>query len=336
MRIAIVHDTITEADGPDGQDVLVQAVAVSAALTGLGHEVAQFCCGLNLAALEHQLRSRQVELVFNLVESINGHGSLIHLLPFCLDAIGIAYTGCPAESLLTTSNKVMAKHRMRAAGIPTPRWIEDSLSRIEITGPATDWIIKAVWEHASLGIDASNLLRDHDDDAARSLLPQFARRMNRPCFAEQYIEGREFNFSLLAGAHGPELLPPAEIVFEGFLPEMPRIVDYQAKWIEHSFAYRHTSRKTAFSMKDGSLIATLGRLALACWQQFSLSGYARVDFRVDQHGNPFVLEVNANPCLAPDAGFAAALAQAGISFQDAIARIVAASHDTIRETRGRR
>ena len=70
------------------------------------------------------------------------------------------------------------------------------------------------------------------------------------------------------------------------------------------------------------LAERLHRVALDCWALFRLDGYARVDFRVDERGRPWVLEVNANPCLSPDAGFAAALAEAGIGYEAAVARLV--------------
>ena len=147
--------------------------------------------------------------------------------------------------------------------------------------------------------------------------------MGGPCFAEQYIEGREFNLGLLAGPDDPAVLPPAEIVFANFPPGMARIVDYQAKWEVDSFACRHTLRRTEFAAADRPLLDALDRIARQCWQIFHLAGYARVDFRVDQEGRPWVLEVNANPCLSPDAGFAAALERAAIPFAEAVARIVA-------------
>jgi D-alanine-D-alanine ligase len=72
-------------------------------------------------------------------------------------------------------------------------------------------------------------------------------------------------------------------------------------------------------------LAELGRLAKACWELFGLAGWARVDFRVDGAGRPFILEINANPCLAPDAGFARALERAGLSFADGIDGILGAA-----------
>jgi D-alanine-D-alanine ligase len=68
--------------------------------------------------------------------------------------------------------------------------------------------------------------------------------------------------------------------------------------------------------EDTILISELKRLAIECWKVFGLRGYARVDFRVDTQGRPWILEINANPCLSPDAGFAAAAAYAGISYPD--------------------
>jgi D-alanine-D-alanine ligase len=103
---------------------------------------------------------------------------------------------------------------------------------------------------------------------------------------------------------------------------MPRIVDYAAKWEKNTFGYQHTVRRFDFPPPDEPLIDALVVLARRCWEAFGLGGYARVDFRVDADGRPWVLEVNANPSLSPDAGYAAALAQAGLPFTEAVRRII--------------
>ena len=128
------------------------------------------------------------------------------------------------------------------------------------------------------------------------------------CFAEAYIDGREFNLSLLASKAGPQVLPPAEIRFEDYPEGKTRIVGYRAKWHESSFEYLHTVRSFEFPPEDDELLSRLKDLAVRCWSLFDLRGYARVDFRVDRDGRPWVLEVNVNPCLSPDAGFFAAAA----------------------------
>ena len=320
MRVLILHDRVTAVDGPDDRDVLDQAAAVAGALTTLGHTVDRLDCDLDLAALATELRQRQPELVFNLVESLAGSGRLIHLVPACLESLGVPYTGCRADALLLTSNKLLAKRWLQGAGLPVPAWVAPGDD--DLPAGTADWIVKSVWEHASIGLDANSLVRGRDGRTVGELLPERARGLGGPCFAEHYIEGRECNLGLLAGPHGPELLPPAEIVFDDFPPDMPRILDYQAKWAAASFACRHTRRSFDFPPADGPLLARLGQLALACWRIFRLNGYARVDFRIDTTGAPWILEVNANPCLSPDAGFCAALERAAIPFREAVRRIV--------------
>ena len=148
------------------------------------------------------------------------------------------------------------------------------------------------------------------------------RQNGRPWFAEQFIAGREFNLSVLDGPAGAEALPPAEIDFSAFPPDKPHIVGHAAKWQEDSFEFHHTPRRFDFPAEDEELLGRLRSLALSCWELFHLRGYARVDFRVNGHGQPWILEINTNPCLSPDAGFAAALERAGIGYDDAIRRIV--------------
>lgn len=327
MKVAILHDTVGDADAPDARDVIVQADAVARALERLGHSCCRIPCTLNLSAVAAELRRRHVDLAFNLVESLEGRGRLIHLLPFCLDAMPLPYTGARAEAMMLTSSKTMAKAWMAAGGIPTPAWIgpwpgTDGGTPHGTSGDGT-WIVKSVWEHASLGLGPHSLIRNAGPAQVFPLLAARARQLGGACFAEHFIPGREFNLSLLAHPGGPAVLPPAEIMFEGYTPEMPRIVDYRAKWDETAFEYHHTPRRFDFDSADKGLLERLEALARRCWHHFGLNGYARVDFRVDDMGTPWVLEINANPCLSPDAGFAAALERAGIAFQDAIGCIIA-------------
>jgi len=127
---------------------------------------------------------------------------------------------------------------------------------------------------------------------------------------------------MLAGPSGPETLPPAEIEFTSFPAGKPRIVGYRAKWREDEFEYHHTPRRFDFPASDGPLLDRIGGLARECWMRFGLRGWARVDFRVDAAGEPWILEINANPCISPDAGFAAALDRASIPYDEAVRRIL--------------
>jgi D-alanine-D-alanine ligase len=333
MRVTVVHNAVADEGPADELDVLVQVDAVGEALRALGHEVETLPAGLELGQVQDRLEAQRPDLVFNLVESLAGHGRLIHLVPSLLDALGLPYTGAPAEAIWLTSHKVMAKERMVAAGLPTPPWagpwpqdLPSGLSsppagRCEPSGQR--WIIKSLWEHASVGLEADNIVQGTGDHSLEQAMKVRAPSLGGVCFAEAFVEGREFNLSVLSGPQGPQVLPPAEIIFEGYAADQPRIVGYRAKWDVDSEEFRHTPRSFDFAPDDRPLLAELQALALRCWQMFGLRGYARVDFRVDKDRRPWILEINANPCLSPDAGLAAALARAGIEFTQAVKYIVA-------------
>lgn len=326
MNIAVVHNSIAEDDGPDAVDVLAQVEAVDRALVQLGHRVKILDCSLNLEKITGDLKESKTEMVFNLVESLGGHGRLIHLFPALVEVLRLPCTGSSAATISLTSNKTEAKETLRLAGLPTPDWagpfpaVEEKINGSVEKG--TTWIIKSLWEHASLGMDADSLVQPSTAKELFTLLEEKHDSLGGACFAEHFIDGREFNISLLAGKNGPEVLPPAEIIFDDFTPEMAKIVDYKAKWDDTSFSYSHTPRSFEFNAADGVILDNLKEISRECWFLFKLNGYARVDFRVDLEGRPWILEVNANPCLSQDAGFAAAVARAGLSFNEAIRRIV--------------
>ncbi len=357
MRIAIVHNAVGSQSSLDDQDVLVQVATVAEALSRLGHQHRTVPATLDLASLRARLESDRPDVVFNLVEGLEGWDSLSHLAPALFDAMGLAYTGNSTEATFLTANKVLAKQTLRAAGLPTPEWIGPvaplkraradekpgpasrlpdraggPLGRDERAAPlperssehAARWILKGAWEQASRCLDDDAVVLGRRDEVHAQLMAR-AVQFGRPWFAEQFIAGREFNVALLADGDRPRVLPPAEIDFSAFPPGKPRIVGYRAKWLSDSFEYHHTPRRFEFAAADGPLLAELERLARDCWTAFDLRGYVRVDFRVDDQGRPWILEINTNPCLSPDAGFAAAVERAGLSFDAVIAAVLAAA-----------
>jgi D-alanine-D-alanine ligase len=136
------------------------------------------------------------------------------------------------------------------------------------------------------------------------------------------VEGREFNVALLAEDGTLCALPIAEMRFENWPSSKPRIVGYRAKWDEGSSEAVQTTR--GFGTPP-ELAAALSELALRTSELVGIKGYARVDFRVDFEGRPTILEINPNPSLDPDAGFAAAAREAGLSYESTILRILDAA-----------
>jgi D-alanine-D-alanine ligase len=318
--VVLLHDAHASRGRVDASDVLREAEHLVGALATLGYAGRILPVGLDLAELERTLESLEPYVVVNLVESISGRGELIHVVPALLEAANVPFTGCSAGAQYLTSNKLAAKRHMRRCGIPTPA---PFLANGGERGP---WIVKSVWEHASLGLDDASVVADEAD--VRALIESRRGEFGGRWFAETYVPGRELNVAIIAAPGGPRVLPVAEIVFRDFPPDKPQIVGYAAKWYGDTFECRNTVREF---VRDASLAARAVDLALACWEAFELDGYARVDLRIAADGEPWVLEVNANPCLSPDAGFAAALNEAGIGLETAVAWLL---DDALRRVAG--
>jgi len=308
----ILHGVTAPDPAPEDADVFDQIALVEDALRALGYANHVQAVGLDLSVLSGL--SGDIVAV-NLVEGLAGQDRLIALVPAVLEALGVPFTGSGSIALALSNDKLAAKRLMAAAGIPTPMVLAGGAAPGE-----GRWIVKSVSEHGSKGLDAASVVAGC---AVGEKLAERQRAYGGHWFAERFIDGREFNLSLLDSLDGPRVLPVAEMAFVDFPAGRARIVDYGAKWDPADPAYHRTERR--FLPPADPLHARLETLALACWRCFGLSGYARVDFRVDDTGNPFVLEVNANPCLAPDAGFMAAAAQAGLTPDSVVGTLLEAA-----------
>ncbi len=315
-RTAVILYNAVEANASAAEaDVLVQVAVVREALESLGWEVRELPATLDLAAVERDLTIKRPDLVFNLVESLGGRDRLASLAVELLEVLGIPFTGCSSAALRLSNDKIATKKLLVASGLPTPPWFPGDDRATNFSG---EWIIKPVHEHASLGMDDASVVRASSLSELVTHLRERVSKSDVEHFAESFISGREFNLSLIEREDQIMVLPPAEIVFAGYPADKPRIVGHAAKWDETSFEYLHTPRRFDFLAGDLTLLEQLSILAKDCWRVCELRGYARVDFRVDENGQPWILEINANPCLSPDGGFAAALERAGLSLLDLI------------------
>ncbi|MFH0974984.1 MAG: hypothetical protein V1874_04285 [Spirochaetota bacterium] len=319
-KIVILHQHVPGNASPDEKDVLVQAEEIAASVKRLGYEPVNIELTLDIDKLKKSLLQIKPVKVFNLVESVDGHDRLMIIAPAVLESLSFDYTGSGSDAIAMTGNKMLAKQIMKQSGISTPQYF--SIFKAEkVKLPKGTYIIKSLFDHASIGINENSLVKI-TGKTDKSIFRKIASGYKTECFAEFYIDGREFNIAILDGMDGPEVLPHAEIIFKDYPEDKPRIVNYKAKWEEDSFEYRNTIRSYDFKKNDKRLLRLLSIDALKCWDMFGLKGYARVDFRVDAEGKPWVLEVNANPCLASDAGFMAAARKIGLTFDDVTQRIL--------------
>ena len=317
MRVLILHSEVAPDARPDDQDTLLQAAAIGRTLKQLGHEASCSVFHPDPQVMECTLARECPDVVFNLVETVWGSGAHASLAPAMLTHFGVPFTGCSASAIAACGDKIFAKRAIAGAGLPTPDWSEAPAWRDIGDGR---WIVKSVSEDASLGLDDGAVVEGREAVAERA--QSCAARYGGRWFAERYIEGREFNVALIEKYGAPFALPIGEMVFERWDDARPRIIGYAAKWDETAPEYHDTARVFDWHEREPGLHRMLEFISRECWSFFGLSGYARVDFRVDTEGRPFILEVNPNPCLEPNAGFAAACEQAGIDFENLVSRIV--------------
>ncbi|MGC8874465.1 MAG: D-alanine--D-alanine ligase family protein [Chloroflexia bacterium] len=256
-------------------------------------------------------------VIFNLAEGLDGRLFEEPRIAWALEAMGYRFTGSTGEALALSTHKARAKARLQEAGVPTPParlWREVPWMLDGVSLPA---IVKPVAEDASQGIGPEAVVQDLRtlQERVRYVL----QRYRQAALVEQFVAGREFNLSLWGDP--PELLPLAEVDFGAFEDPFRRLVSFAAKWEVESFEYRHTPVQCPAAVEE-PLATRIAQVACAAWKAIGCRGYARVDIRVDAEGTPYVLEVNCNPDISPDAGFFRAARAAGYSYQEMVLRIL--------------
>ncbi|NLI75590.1 MAG: GNAT family N-acetyltransferase [Candidatus Riflebacteria bacterium] len=300
--------------------VEAMAAAIAAALTGRGHAVGRAPVGLDPRGAIDAVRVAAPEVVFQLCETMCGNARLEPALPYLLGWLGIPFTGNPADVMALLLDKARTKQVLLGLGLPTPEFVS---ARAE--GDLDGWaawpaILKPAAEDASLGIDRGSVV--DGATAARERFRLLAGRFGVPVLVERFIAGRELNVAMLETPDGVRV-GINEIDFSALPADHPRILTYEAKWEEESDVFRQSPPVPA--QLPAALDAEVRRLARAAWEGLGLRGYARVDFRVDEAGRPFILEVNPNPDLSEGAGFAKSLPQMGVTYPEAVELIVRAA-----------
>ena len=320
--VVVLYNQLPGNASKDDLDVLCQVDAVSDTLDQLGFRVSNLAFSINNDDFTETILGIKPSFVFNLVESVLSKGRLSYLAPALLERLGIKYTGCSAESILLTTDKVATKKILKHLGISTPPWVSTTESDGFI--PNDTYIVKALSEDASIGICNDSVMPFNSIAQAQSLLNDMKMKFKRTFFAEKYIDGREFSISILGDLGEPRILAPSEIRFIGYDEiNKPKVVDYKAKWETDSFEYKNTFSAHCQNHEDHALMGELRAISVKCWENFKLRGYARIDFRVDNEGKPWVLEINANPCITPgESGFLKSAKESGFDFNAVIQNII--------------
>jgi len=322
MKIAVLYN-YDFAHLPEGverrsQDaVLGVAAAVETALRARGAQVSMVPAGPEPFGFIDALVALEPDLVINLCESLAGDSRGEMLVPGLLDLAGLPHTGSGALALSIALHKSMAKDLLRGHKVSTPASAlvtqPSDLEGLEIALPA---IVKPAHEDASIGIDRRSVV--HDRRALAEVCERVMRDHRQPALVEQYIDGRELNVALLGNP--PQVLPVTEIDFTGLDPSCPRIVTYAAKWDESSPEYHGTPPVPC--RLEPQLEARVFATARAAFTTLGCRDYGRVDIRLSNDGVPYVIEVNPNCDLSPDAGFARAAAASGLGYEALVWKLV--------------
>ena len=295
------------------------AEAIAAALGAQGAEASLLPVYGHAFRFAGRLAEEPPDLVFNLCESLAGDARGEMAVPAILDALGVPYTGSPAVAIGIALHKHKARDLLRAAGVPVPagtvvRRLAD-LDGLDLPYPL---MVKPAREDASVGISRRSVV--HDAEALRAQVAFVLETHRQEVVVERYIEGREI-YAALLGNEPPELLPLTEIDFSALPADRPRIVTYEAKWACGSVEDLGTAPRLVEHEEEATL-RRVEEVARAAFHALELRDYGRVDIRLDEAGTPWVIDINANCALAPDAGFARAAAAAGLSYERMIGRIV--------------
>jgi D-alanine-D-alanine ligase len=309
VKVAILFDGMSATS----RDQLITGTvdAVAAELASEGNEVVRVPVHQDAKWIE-RLRRVRADLVFNLCESIDGVAAMEPPVISVLELLGIPYTGSSSWTTSFCLRKHVVNGALERAGLPVPKFavVRRGGAIPSVGFPA---ICKPAAEDASIGVEQRSVVR-----TTRALTERVAAMLDRwdEVLVQRYVEGREVNVGIL----GDEVLPIAEIDFGRMPKGMWRIVTYRSKWETGSEEDLGSAPRCPARL-PAAVATQLRRVAVAAWRVAGGAGYGRVDMRIDERGRPWILEVNSNPDIAPDAGLARMARVAGIEYGSLVRRI---------------
>ncbi|SDZ96197.1 D-alanine-D-alanine ligase [Desulfuromusa kysingii] len=324
MRIAVCYNQTPEySNHGEVRDRIAdrgsydQAKAVLQALHQLGHQPELISLADNLMDFLRKIERFSPDLAFNLCEGFWGNAHLEMNVAGIFELLHLPSSGSPPLCLGLTQDKLRSKSLLLQHGLPTPPFCVAKLGNghHDTAGLNYPLIVKPPFEDASQGIEALSVI-----DTSQQLKQriQFIHDVYRqPALIEEFIDGREINVVIL-GSENLTVLPPAEITFA---PELSRkIVCFESKWAPQSLAYRGTIPvcPATITSAETRLVNNVGQQA---YKLFGCRDYARVDIRL-RNQIPYILEVNANPDISPDAGLACAAGVSGLTYNQLIEQIL--------------
>ncbi len=294
---------------------------IKTALQALGYETTVFNMSNNIDQLLDFLKNTKPDLIFNLVEGLGDQAIHEMHVAGIYEVLGIPYTGSGPLTLGTCLNKARTKEILTYHHLPTPKFFfctqlsQVNADDLELKFPM---IVKPAREDASVGIDNNSIIETMT--ALKRRVKHIFDHFDQPALVEEYIDGREVNVAVI-GNGKPIVLPISEIDFSGLPSNYPKIVTYDAKWMQGTAEYEGTKGICPADVPL-DVEAKVKSLALQAYQIMGCRDYARVDVRLSKDNKPYILEVNPNPDISDDAGFIRSAHTYGFNFDEIVGKIV--------------
>lgn len=301
------------------ESVISRLHAVQEALRSLGHSVETLEAKEDLSSFLRRIISAKTDLIFNLCEEFRGQTQFEMNVAALLELLGIPFTGSSAFVLGLSQDKGKTKSILAHHGIPTAAYrVLIPGSDSSVAGLQFPLIVKPLREDGGLGIDNNAFVLSEKE--FKQQVQRIHEKYVQPALVEEYIDGRELNVSII-GNEEPEVLPISEIDFSTLPPGLPKICGYTAKWVEGSEEFIHTVPRCPAHLPP-KIEKKVREVSFSSYRIIECRDYGRVDVRLSPEGTPYVLEVNANPDISPDAGMTRSAKNAGFTYATFIGRIV--------------
>ncbi len=322
--LALMHEDLVPPDDLAQVDTkqaeLVHAeYDVCSTLRALGHEVHKLGIWGELAPIKKAIDELKPHIAFNLVEEFRGETVLDYHIVSHLELLRLSYTGCNPRGLMIARDKALSKQILHYHRIRVPDFAVFPIGRTARRPKRLRFplIVKSLVEEASLGIAQASVVED--DDKLRERVRFIHERIGTDAIVEQYIDGRELYAGVL-GNDKLQVFPTWELVFADLPTDAAPIATAKVKW-DKSYQMRHGINSRAAEL-SAELEARIAKMSRRVFRRLSLSGYARLDYRLRADGELFLLEANPNPHPGRGEDFAAAAQAAGLPYEQLLQKIL--------------
>lgn len=320
--VLLVHKRLIPPSAPKGDRERAKwrtELDVKEALIRLGHQVDLIGLEDSLDPLIKAKNKTKPEIIFNLLEEFRGEAVFDQNVVAFMEMMGWPYTGCNSRGLALARDKATAKKIVSYHGIQTPRFLVIGRKQRVIHQPVGlkyPVIVKYLTEEASFGIGTKNVVKN--DREFQNLVRHLIERFHSDLIVEEFIEGREFYVGVW-GNDSPRALTPIEIDF-GQLPPIKQLATAQLKW-NKSYQKKHRI-KTGFLKNEKVISQALTHTAIRCFKALRLTGYARLDFRLNAENEIQFIEANPNPQICRNEDFSDAVLKEGLTYDEMISQIL--------------